>query len=156
MQQRMTAAEYRIFVQQQAKKQKRNKHRNRYVYIYEDGWIGEAKDLKNHGKVVRVYASEKEFSRHKQLEILEKAGKISNLQRQVPLLLQAGFVNPEGKKVKPIYYKADFMYVQDGATVVEDVKGIDKETGKPLATEAFQIKWKLLQGAHPEYVFRIF
>ncbi len=152
----MSAAEYQAYIRQQSKKPTTSKHRNKFVYIYADGWIGETKDLKNHGKVVRIYASEKEFHRHKQLELLEKAGKISDLQWQVPLLLQAGFINAEGKKIKPIYYKADFVYKENGKTIVEDVKGIDQQTGKARTTETFRVKWKLLQGAHPEYTFRIF
>ena len=72
------------------------------------------------------------------------------------MLLHEGFVDGEGKKVRPIYYKADFTYTQDGREIVEDVKGIDRATGKIRSTEAFQLKWKLLRARYPEKVFRIY
>lgn len=55
--------------------------------------------------------------------ILQRAGKISELRRQVKYeLLPSQRLN--GKCVeRPLYYIADFVYTQDGETVVEDVKG---------------------------------
>lgn len=152
---RMTAAEYQAMLRAQ-RERKPNKHRNHWVYVYEDGWIGESKDLVGHGKVAAKYASRKEFARHKELQLLERCGKIKNLRAQEPILLQEAFVNGAGKKIQPIYYKADFVYEEGGKKVVEDVKGIDETTGKIRKTEAFDIKWKMLQARYPRYVFRIF
>ena len=151
----MSAKEYRE-MQGSPKKKKGSKHHNRFVYIYKDGFVAEVKDLTGHGAVVRKYDSKKEYARHKELELLERGGVISDLKWQVPMLINEGFVDGEGKKVRPIYYNADFTYTQDGKEVVEDVKGIDRVTGRPRTTEAFQLKWKLLRGRYPDKIFRIF
>ena len=87
---------------------------------------------------------------------MERGGAISDLKWQVRLLLQEGFTDRDGNKIRPIYYKADFTYTQNGREVVEDVKGIDRYTGKIRTTEAFQLKWKLLRARYPTKSFRIF
>lgn len=149
----MSAEEFRNL---NAKKKKVSKYRSRYIYVYEDGLAAERKDLSGHGSIVRKYASKKEYARHRELELLERGGAISDLKWQVPLLLQEGFTDGDGNKVRPIYYKADFTYTQDGKEVVEDVKGIDRYTGKARTTEAFQLKWKLLRAKYSNKSFRIF
>lgn len=152
----MSAEEYQKMQGGSKKKRKGSKYHSRFVYIYEDGFVAESKDLSGHGAVVRKYDSKKEYARHKELELLERGGAISDLKWQVRMLLHEGFVDGEGKKVRPIYYKADFTYTQNGREIVEDVKGIDRATGKIRSTEAFQLKWKLLRARYPEKVFRIY
>lgn len=86
-----------------------------------------------------TFDSKKEAARWQELKLLEKEGKISNLQRQVKYVLipaqyiPTGEVYRQGKnKGKPkmklaereVSYYADFVYQQDGETVVEDVKGM--------------------------------
>lgn len=86
-----------------------------------------------------TFDSKKESKRYQELKLLEKAGKISNLQTQVKYVLipaqylPTGEVYRQGKnKGKPkmklaereIAYYADFQYEEDGQTVVEDVKGM--------------------------------
>jgi len=154
MQQRMSAKEYQQMLREQAKK-KPSKHRNKYIYVYADGFFSDNKTLTTHGTIIRKYDSRKEFQRHKELELLQKSGKIRELQWQVPILISEAFIDKNGKKHQEIYYKADFMYVEDDLTVVEDVKGIDRLSGKVQATEAFRIKWKLLQAKYGEWEFRI-
>ena len=48
------------------------------------------------------------------------------------------------------------MYERDGEKIVEDVKGQDDETGKYKMTEAFRLKWKLLQAKYPDFKFEIY
>ena len=117
---RMTAKEYQEMLKQQATKKPGNKHHNKIVYIYADGLVSEYKDLSGHGDIVRRYDSKKEYNRHKELKLLERSGKISNLRWQVPILLQDGVTDAAGKKIRPIFYTADFTYVENGTDIVED------------------------------------
>ena len=95
----------------------------------------------------RVYDSKKEANRAFELEMLAKYGKIQNLQKQVPFVLQEGYVNKHGKKIRPITYIADFTYVEDGILVVEDTKGME--------TDVFKIKRKMLEYKYPDIEFRV-
>lgn len=99
-----------------------------------------------------TFDSKKEANRFRELQLLERAGKITALQRQVKYVLiptQREFSNEIYKKgahqghfkpgkvlEKECSYIADFAYIQDGAYVVEDTKGV--------RTEAYKIKWKLM------------
>ena len=102
-----------------------------------------------------VFDSEKEYRRWCELKLLEKAGEIQNLQRQVKYCLIPGkyeyiprISEKTGKrladKVKCVEqecnYFADFVYEQKGETVVEDVKGYKNGT----AYQLFAIKRKLM------------
>lgn len=58
------------------------------------------------------FASRKEARRYQELKLLERAGKIQNLRRQIRFAL-----------VQTVVYVADFQYTENGETVVEDVKG---------------------------------
>lgn len=70
-----------------------------------------------------VFDSKKEARRWLELDMLAKAGEIQNLQRQVPFLLIPS-QSVDGKVVeRAVSYVADFVYKQDGKTVVEDTKG---------------------------------
>lgn len=95
----------------------------------------------------KVYDSKKEANRAFQLELLAKMGNIHNLQKQVPFVLQEGYVNRQGKKIRPITYIADFTYECDGVLVVEDTKGFE--------TDVFKIKRKMLEYKYPDIDFRV-
>lgn len=106
---------------------------------------------KVHTKDGETYDSRKEFRRAKELELLERAGEIRNLRRQVKYILIPAQRGPEeigprgGRRPGPLLekecsYVADFVYDEDGETVVEDVKGI--------RTEAYKIKRKLMLWVH--------
>lgn len=85
------------------------------------------------------YDSKKELRRFHELEALEKAGEITNLQRQVEFLLIPS-QRIDGKVVeRAVTYKADFIYTMNGELVVEDVKS--KITAKD---PTFIIKRKLM------------
>lgn len=94
-----------------------------------------------------TYDSKKESRRGAELEFLQRVGQISNLQRQVSFVLQDGFVNNKGEKIRPITYIADFVYEQDGKMIVEDVKS------KATITEVYKIKRKLFMHKFPGYFF---
>ena len=82
-----------------------------------------------------TFDSKKEMNYYIKLELLEKTGKISNLQRQIRFELQPGFVF-NGKKIRPIYYIADFTYIHKGKLHIVDTKGI--------RTDIYNIKKKMM------------
>ena len=105
-----------------------------------------------------VFDSKAEFYRWCELRLLERAGKISGLQRQVKYeLLPAVYETitrvseKTGKELKPkqklveaaVNYIADFVYTDEhGKTVVEDVKGYREPSSAGYAK--FVIKRKLM------------
>lgn len=74
-------------------------------------------NIKAHG-----FDSRKEEARYAELKLMEKAGKIYYLARQVPVqLIPAQYI--DGKCVeRSVKYIADFVYVENGEAVYEDVK----------------------------------
>ena len=88
-----------------------------------------------------------ESRRYAQLKLLEKAKIISDLRVHPVYLLQKSFRTPEGKSVRAINYEADFDYVENGVTVVEDVKGVE--------TAAFKLKHKMFLKQYPDIRFEI-
>lgn len=71
-----------------------------------------------------TFDSRKEYRRFCELRLLEKAGEVADLRRQVRFeLLPAQRI--DGKVVeRSVTYIADFTYTENGQTVVEDTKGI--------------------------------
>lgn len=133
------------------------KYRNRRVYVYEDGFIFFSGKETGHGKVARMYSSVREYRRHQELILMEKAGKIHDLKWQYKLILQDGFIHRE-KKISPITYVADFFYYVDDQPepTIEDVKGLDRDSGKHIMTEAFRLKWKMAMHRYPNYHFVVY
>lgn len=85
----------------------------------------------------QVFDSKKEANRYKELLLLEKAGVIKNLSRQVKFVLIPSQRDESGKLIeRECSYKADFTYEEGIKTVVEDVKG--------YRTKEYIIKRKLL------------
>ncbi len=99
-----------------------------------------------------TFDSRKEYRRFCELQILEKAGEISNLQRQVEYILIPEQREPDikgprggirrGKLIeRKVAYIADFVYTDNsGNTVVEDSKG--------MKTPEYIIKRKLMLWVH--------
>lgn len=77
------------------------------------------------------FDSQKEATRYAQLKLLERARKISNLRLQVPFVLIE-----KSKYGRAIKYYADFVYEENGKTIVEDTKG--------YRTEIYKMKKRLL------------
>lgn len=82
-----------------------------------------------------THDSIKEANRWCELKLLEKAGKIQHLQRQVKYALI-----PKQQGERAVEYIADFVYQEDGKLVVEDVKG--------KKTKEYIIKRKLMLWIH--------
>ena len=101
-----------------------------------------------------IFDSRKEARRYQELLLLQRAGVIKNLQRQVKyVLIPAQYESYErygkngqeltpGKKLveRECAYVADFVYVEDGKTVIEDTKG--------MKTKDYIIKRKLMLYTH--------
>lgn len=82
-----------------------------------------------------VFDSQKEYQRFVVLKLLERAGKISGLKRQVTFELI-----PKQDGERACKYVADFVYLDsNGNTIVEDTKGYKKGA----AYDLFVIKRKL-------------
>ena len=91
--------------------------------------MSSGKTTKYHNKITTYkgikFHSRKEASRYWELLVMEKAGQIENLQRQVYYLLKPTQRNESGKVLfKKMGYVADFVYRRNGELVVEDVKGV--------------------------------
>lgn len=100
-------------------------------------------------KIVRdgiTFDSMKEYRRWVELSLLQRAGTIQELERQVKFeLLPAQYEESEGKKrgkclERAVNYVADFVYIEDGARVVEDTKG--------FKTKDYILKRKMLLYFH--------
>lgn len=102
------------------------------------------KQNKYHNKKVEYdgikFDSEKEKNRYIGLKQLERLGVIQNLQRQVKYELQPSF-KLNGKTIRSITYIADFVYIQDGVEVIEDVKGM-RTKEYLLKKKMFEYKYK--------------
>ena len=98
------------------------------------------------------FDSKREAARYQELKLLERAGVISFLERQTKFQLipdqhapsnavytkgpRKGQRKPGKLLEKECSYIADFCYIQNGETVVEDAKG--------YRTEVYRIKKKLM------------
>lgn len=81
-----------------------------------------------------TFASKKEANRYQDLKLLEKAGEIIDLDRQITFSL-------DPYSVHVCNYIADFVYeTRDGKQVVEDVKG--------HRTKEYRIKKRLMLACH--------
>ena len=103
-----------------------------------------------------TFDSWKEYYRYKELDLLERAGEIDNLQTQVKYVLIPAQYEPSTAVYKRGKYKgqpkpgklienecayyADFVYEENGRTIVEDTKG--------FRTTEYIIKRKLMLFIH--------
>lgn len=88
-----------------------------------------------------TFDSKKEAKRYQELILMQKAGLITDLKRQVPFTLVPAF-NLNKKRYRNMSYIADFTYKQNGKEIVEDTKG--------YRTEVYRIKKKLMA-----YIYKI-
>lgn len=85
------------------------------------------------------FDSKAEASRFVQLRRMQEAGLITDLQRQVSFELAPAVKIPGKNRMSPpLRYFADFVYMQDGKQIIEDVKG------QANVTEGFRIKRHLM------------
>jgi hypothetical protein len=116
-------------------------------------WRNYSSGNKYHAKKIEVegeiFDSKREAARYIELQCLQKAGKISGLQRQkkfvlIPAQYEPDTTGPRGGKVKgkllerEVAYYADFVYFDEEEKdfVIEDTKGV--------RTPEYIIKRKLL------------
>ena len=83
----------------------------------------------------QVFDSVKEYHRWGVLRLLERAGRITDLKRQVSYELI-----PKQQGERACSYVADFTYNEDGKLVVEDCKG--------YRTPEYRLKRKLMLWVH--------
>jgi len=163
----MSIKEYQSFIKHSAIPSKKTgppikkapKYHNIKVFVYADGFVLYAsckQKVSGHGALLRKYDSVKEYNRSNELRLLERVHKIDALQEQVPFEISPAFVDNTGKKHLAVIYRADFTYIENGQEIVEDVKAKDQKTGKYLCTEAFKLKWKIMQAQYPQKIFRLF
>lgn len=90
------------------------------------------------------FDSKREGNRYCELKLLEKAGKIKDLELQHQFELQPSF-KKNGKTIRAITYVADFTYYdfETKRNVVEDVKG--------FKTDVYMLKRKLFEFKFPEF-----
>ena len=78
-----------------------------------------------------IFDSVREANRYRELKLMERAGLIQDLQRQVRYELI-----PKCGKERACCYVADFVYQEGGIVIVEDTKGV--------RTKEYIIKRKLM------------
>ena len=77
----------------------------------------------------KTFDSKKEAIRYTELQYMQRAGLISDLRTQVPYQLIPSQKDERGRVAeRAVTYKADFVYTQDGQTIVEDVKSAATKT----------------------------
>ena len=86
------------------------------------------------------FDSSKEARRYGELVLLERAGQISNLKRQVKFGLIPSQYRDGNCIERAVQYVADFVYYEDGKKVVEDAKG--------FRTKDYILKRKLMLYIH--------
>ena len=96
-----------------------------------------------------TFDSGRELKRWQELELLEKAGKIQNLRRQVKFVLAESVMLPDKhgilRKKPDLRYIADFVYcvVATGEEVIEDAKSPHLRNN-----QVFRVKMHLLKLRH--------
>lgn len=101
-------------------------------------------------KVVRdgiKFDSEREARRYGELKFLLKQGRIRDLRLQANFTLVEGYTTVEGKRIKPMVYRADFTYER---ATEPDIAGVvhwlpEVEDAKGMHTQTYELKKKLLQ-----------
>ena len=85
------------------------------------------------------FDSKREAERYMELIAMQQRGEITGLECQKTYVL-ADSVIVQGRKRPPLRYVADFVYVRDGQTITEDVKG--------MLTDVYKIKRHLMRSVH--------
>lgn len=96
------------------------------------------------------YRSQRERDRHQTLLLMQRAGRIKELQREVAFDLAPGVkIMGEDRKRPAIRYVADFTYrdATAGTLVVEDAKG--------MQTPVYRLKKHLLATVHGIHVVEV-
>lgn len=111
------------------------------IEISVDEWKGLVKSKNKFGAKKtycgqkHLHDSKKEAAYCDQLNVLRRSGTITRLKQQTVFVLQKGYWYGH-EKIRPITYRADFTYWEDGVYVICDVKG--------KLTDVYKIKKKML------------
>lgn len=105
-------------------------------------WLkGRQKSQKYSAERVEVdgitFDSKKEMRRWLDLRTLERAGAISNLQRQVRFFLTGQYAPLVSEKGRRLSYIADFVYLDGNRQIIEDAKG--------FATPEYKLKKAIMR-----------
>jgi len=95
------------------------------------------------------YRSQREAARHQALLLLQRAGKIAGLTREVPFVLAPKVHIAGEKRARPaVRYVLDFLYsTADGRLVAEDAKG--------MQTPVYRLKKHLMATVHDIHVVEV-
>jgi hypothetical protein len=98
-----------------------------------------------------TFDSKKEAQRYAELCMLEKAGLIQDLQRQVRFEIV-----PKCGASRARHYIADFTYQQEGRKVIEDVKSPATRADKVYSLKRALMIWKYTEagGLGGDWIFR--
>lgn len=92
-----------------------------------------------------TFDSRKEAQKYSELKIEKRAGIIRDFELQPEFVLQESYIR-DGKKVRPIIYRADFKVIYpDGREVIIDTKGYQ--------TKEYKLKKKILLARYPDIEF---
>lgn len=96
------------------------------------------------------FDSKVEAKRFAELQLLERAGEITNLARQVEFVLLKTFKDSAGNTERGVKYIADFTYYDNKkqANIIEDVKSFITAKQKD-----YVIKRKLVKHFYPSFLF---
>lgn len=96
-----------------------------------------------------TYHSQREAARHQSLLLMQRAGLIAGLTREVPFVLAPGIKIEGEKRARPaLRYYADFLYTTaDGRMVAEDAKGV--------STALYRAKKHLMATLHGIHVVEV-
>ena len=114
--------------------------------------VQEVKKRSKYGnrKVLRdgiKFDSEREAARFTELEVLRAMGKIRDLRLQANFTLVEGYTTIKGERIKPMVYRADFVYER---ATEPDCNGTvhwqrEVEDAKGVKTKDYLLKKKLMQ-----------
>lgn len=86
------------------------------------------------------FDSKKEAAYYQELCLRKRAGDIMDFEVHKRYELIPAFYNSQNERVRAMTYTPDFVIYHDGMVEIVDVKG-----GRATRTQAWVIKWKLLQ-----------
>lgn len=86
------------------------------------------------------YRSQREAARHQELLLLQRAGHVCDIRREVAFVLAPRVRFTGQRQTPPLRYVADFTYTENGRQVVEDAKGV--------RTQVYKIKRHLMLAVH--------
>lgn len=86
-----------------------------------------------------------EYTRWCELKILERSGAIKNLLRQLSYQISS-----KTARVRPVIWRPDYFYIENGISVVEDFKNPHN-----AKNTAFRNKVKLFLIMYPDYLVKI-